>query len=245
VMINLINNAIKFTRKGKIEFGYLVKKEKIRIYVKDTGIGIAPENHELIFMRFRQVNASASREQGGTGLGLAISKALVEKMGGVILVDSSLGNGSTFWIDIPFREVEAGAINSTIEGMEPEITYNWSGKVVLIAEDEDANYTLLRIYLKNTECRIVRASNGQEAIDMTMQLKPDLVLMDMKMPVMGGFEATRQIKKSFPEIPVIAQTAYALSDDRPKAIAAGCDHYISKPISKKILLNALSRYLAD
>ncbi len=117
--------------------------------------------------------------------------------------------------------------------------------MVLIAEDEDTNFTLIKMMLKSTSCKIIRVLNGQEAVEKALGLKPDLVLMDLKMPVMNGFDATRLIKESMPDLPVIAQTAFALSDDRVKALNAGCDHYISKPITKKALLNALSRYLAD
>jgi len=245
VLINLINNAIKFTKKGRIEFGYISSGGVVRMFVKDTGIGIAPEYHELIFKRFRQVNATASREQGGTGLGLAISKALVEQMGGTIRVESAPGMGSTFWVEIPFQEMESGVAESYSGSDNVEISYNWTDKVILIAEDEDANFTLLKMLLKGTGCKILRAFNGKEAVEMAFDAKPGLVLMDIKMPLMNGFEATRLIKSSMPDLPVIAQTAYALSDDRPKALAAGCDHYISKPISKKALLSALSRYLKD
>ncbi|KAF0195835.1 MAG: sensor histidine kinase [Bacteroidetes bacterium] len=245
VLINLINNAIKFTKKGSVEFGYISAGGVVKMFVKDTGIGIAPEYHELIFKRFRQVNATASREQGGTGLGLAISKALVEQMGGTIWVVSAPGMGSTFWVEIPFQEMESGIAESYSGSVNVEISYNWSDKVILIAEDEDANFTLLKMLLKGTGCKILRAFNGKEAVDMALDAKPGLVLMDIKMPLMNGFEATRLIKSSMPDLPVIAQTAYALSDDRPKALAAGCDHYISKPISKKALLSALSRYLKD
>ncbi|MFH1121472.1 MAG: PocR ligand-binding domain-containing protein [Bacteroidota bacterium] len=245
VMINLINNAIKFTKKGKVEFGYLAAGDFVKMYVKDTGIGIAPEHHELIFKRFRQVNATASREHGGTGLGLAISKALVEQMGGNISVESAPGKGSAFLIEIPFQEMESG-IAETFAGSENiEVTYNWSDKAILIAEDEDANFTLLRMMLKSTGCKVIRALDGKEAVEKALALQPDLVLMDIKMPLMNGFEATRKIKDSNQGLPVIAQTAYALSDDRSKALTAGCDHYISKPINKKSLLNALSRYLID
>ncbi|MBK6347749.1 MAG: PocR ligand-binding domain-containing protein [Bacteroidales bacterium] len=245
VMLNLIHNALKFTKKGSVEFGYSLDKGIVKMYVKDTGIGISPENHALIFKRFRQVNATSSREQGGTGLGLAISKALVEQMGGSISVESSPGVGSTFRIEIPFQEIVSGVAETFSTAEKVNFSYNWSTRIILIAEDEDANFTLLKMLLKNTGCKIIRALNGKEAVEMALNSNPSLVLMDIKMPLMNGFEATKLIKSTLPDLPVIAQTAYALSDDRPKALAAGCDHYISKPISKKALLSALSRYLMD
>ncbi|MBK6962964.1 MAG: PocR ligand-binding domain-containing protein, partial [Bacteroidales bacterium] len=245
ILLNLISNAMKFTKKGKVEFGYHLNDGFIALYVKDTGIGIDPENHELIFRRFRQVDSSASREQGGTGLGLAICKALTEQMGGRIRVESTLRNGAEFWVEIPFTIIETDTVESNTELSLAEISYRWSNKVVLVAEDEDTNFTLIKMMLKSTSCKIIRVLNGQEAVEKALGLKPDLVLMDLKMPVMNGFDATRLIKESMPDLPVIAQTAFALSDDRVKALNAGCDHYISKPITKKALLNALSRYLAD
>lgn len=245
ILLNLISNAIKFTKEGNVEFGYLPKEDYIAFYVKDTGIGIDPLNHEVIFQRFRQVDSSASREQGGTGLGLAISKALTEQMGGRIHVESTLGHGAEFWAEIPLTIIESDTAEPIVDHQQTDVSHRWLNKVVLIAEDEDTNFTLIKMMLKPTGCEIVRVVNGLEAVEKALALKPDLVLMDLKMPVMNGFEATRLIKESMPELPVIAQTAFALSDDRVKALNAGCDHYISKPITKKALLNALSRYLAD
>ena len=243
IMLNLINNALKFTKHGKVEFGYNTGKGFIRLYVKDTGIGIDPENHELIFKRFRQVNSSASREQGGTGLGLAISKALVEQMGGKIHVKSELGKGATFKVEIPLTLMESGSDDIGTESQLTNITYHWPDKVILIAEDEDTNFTLIKMMLKSTACNLIRVLNGKEAVDAALSQKTDLILMDIKMPLMNGLEATRLIKESKPDLPVIAITAYALSDDRNKALEAGCDHYLAKPITKKAVLDVLTRYL--
>jgi PAS domain S-box-containing protein len=246
VLLNLINNAIKFTAKGSITFGYSRNDTYVEFYVSDTGVGIAPEFQKLIFERFRQVNNTVAREKGGTGLGLTISKALVEQMGGEIWVESSRGEGSTFRFILPYISVddpEIGLSNNVTE--VTNIIFNWQGKTILIAEDEDANYTLLHLFLRNTGSKIIRATNGKEAVDIVESQLVDLVLMDMKMPVMDGYEATTHIKQLSPSLPVIAQTAYALSSDRLKAIEAGCDNYITKPISSQNLIRIMSRYLND
>lgn len=246
VLLNLINNAIKFTSKGNITFGYNRNDNYVEFYVSDTGVGIAPEFQKLIFERFRQVNNAVAREKGGTGLGLTISKALVEQMGGEIWVESTWGEGSTFRFILPYISVDDPEIGLTnLNAEETNVIYNWQGKTILIAEDEDANYTLLYLFLRNTGSKIIRATNGKEAVDIVDSQLVDLVLMDMKMPVMDGYEATSQIKKLAPSLPVIAQTAYALSSDRLRAIEAGCDNYITKPISSQNLIRIMSRYLTD
>jgi PAS domain S-box-containing protein len=246
ILINLISNALKFTSDGSVTFGFSHKKDFIEFYVSDTGVGIAPEFQKLIFERFRQVNNTVARDKGGTGLGLAISKALVEQMGGEIWVESSWGEGSTFRFTLPYLSVDdldIGLSNTIAE--EANTIFSWQGKTILIAEDEEANYTLLHLFLRNTGSNIIRAINGKQAIEIVEKQKVDLILMDMKMPIMDGFDATARIKQLFPSLPVIAQTAYALSNDRMRAIEAGCDNYIAKPISKQNLFRVMSRYLSD
>jgi CheY-like chemotaxis protein len=245
VLINLINNAIKFTDKGHIEFGYYAEDEFINFYVEDTGTGIAAEYHSLIFERFRQVGSAIAREKGGTGLGLAISKAIVNQMGGDIFVESEPGKGSKFQFKIPLILLQ-DSDRSIPQDLAEQVgtVLSWEGKTILIAEDEDANFTLLQLFLRNSGCEVLRAKNGREAVEMVNKYPTDVVLMDLKMPVMDGFEATVSIKRQFPNLPVIAQTAFALSNDRIKAVEAGCDNYLSKPISAKTLINTLARYLS-
>lgn len=241
VMLNLTNNALKFTSSGYIKMGFQKDSNSVKIFVKDTGIGIAPHNHQIIFERFHQIIANILPEKGGTGLGLAISKALVEQMGGRIWVESALGVGSTFWIELPLEQTHDH--NLVIQEREPAANrYDWTKKVILIAEDEQANYALLNIILKSTGATILHASDGNEAVKIALSQDVDLVLMDIKMPELNGFEATKLIKQIRPYLPIIAQTAYALSDDKAKAIEAGCDSYVSKPISKKALFDALAKY---
>ncbi|MCB9016314.1 MAG: PocR ligand-binding domain-containing protein [Lentimicrobiaceae bacterium] len=245
IMLNLINNAFKFTKEGYVSLNYEVSNGRIHFNVKDTGIGIAPENHDLIFERFGQINSHFAREYSGTGLGLAISKALVEQMDGNIMVHSALGEGAEFSFYLPFVKEHNDSLSVEIESDVDGKSYQWQEKSVLIAEDEDANFTLLRLMLKGTGCKIERAVNGAEAVEKALEKKFDLILMDIKMPVMNGLDATRHIKAHFPGLPVIAQTAYALSEDRYKALEAGCDFYVSKPISRKTLLGTISRFLLD
>jgi PAS domain S-box-containing protein len=242
IMLNLISNAIKFTKQGSIEFGYIQLGNTIRFYVKDTGIGIDPEHHEVIFKRFRQVNSSVSREQGGTGLGLAISKALVEQMGGTITLESTLGKGSVFMVDLPFEKI--GATGRTQSEKAPsESIVRFPGKRILVAEDDDTNFTLLKMMLKYSGCEINRAYTGIEAVELALSWNPDLILMDIKMPEMNGLDATRAIRLQKPSQFIIAVTAFALSDDRNRALDAGCDDYISKPITQMKLFEKIGRFL--
>jgi len=239
VLNNLINNAIKFTSHGKISFGYDVKLADLEFFVSDTGIGIAPEYHKLIFERFRQVEQSETRNFRGTGLGLAICKALVNLMSGEIWVESIPDLGSTFFFRIPYKVLKNVNQPKTGQSRKTELL-NLNDKTILIAEDEDYNYMFLEELLKKTGAIILWAKDGFEAIDICKQhAEIDLVLMDIKMPQMNGFEATKQIKQFRPKLHIIAQTAYAMIEDREKARVAGCDNYISKPIDKSELFTMI------
>ena len=243
VLCNLLNNAIKFTYQGVIEFGYKIQTNFIEFYVKDTGIGLAPENLDLIFQRFRQVETKNAHEYGGNGLGLSISKALVEKLGGTIAVSSELGVGSTFTFTIPYEKVISKTTNPSETNSSIE-EHHWQGKAILIVEDEVYNHTYIEELLLDSQAQLFHAWNGNEAVEQ-VKIHPDisLVLMDIKMPVMDGNEATRIIKQIRPHLPVIAQTAYALSHDKADALYAGFDDYISKPIPHKALLTLIAGYL--
>ncbi|UCH14633.1 MAG: response regulator, partial [Bacteroidales bacterium] len=237
VLSNLINNAIKFTSKGKIEFGYNVKNRNIiEFFVKDTGIGIDRDKLKFIFKRFEQVEDSYTRRYNGSGLGLTIAKQLVELLGGDIWVESTRGVGSSFYFTLP------SGYNNINELTDDEISdkssdiYNWRDKVILIAEDEKANFIYLKTILSKTDARIYWAENGHEAVELCKRKNIDLVLMDIKMKGMSGYEATQNIKSMYPEMPVIAQTAYAMSEDIEKLMKAGCNDYIVKPIKSSELL---------
>lgn len=245
IFSNLLNNAIKFTESGKISFGIKEKTDSmIKFYVKDNGIGIKEENKELIFERFRQGHESKKQFYGGTGLGLSISKHLIEKMGGDISVVSELGKGSEFIFTIPYSDSVINEDNNS--GNSAVVNNKWSGKTLIIAEDEDSNYKLLYEVLKRSGINVLRAKTGKEAIQLVSgNTQIDLILMDIQMPELDGYEATRKIKSFNPQIPIIAQTAYAMSGEKEISMQAGCDDYIAKPIRATDLMRILSKYLGN
>jgi PAS domain S-box-containing protein len=238
---NLVGNAIKFTEKGRIKINCSLKGEQLHFTVSDTGMGIDEKHHAFIFERFRQIEPDSSKLYGGNGLGLAITKAYAELMGGEIWVESSPGKGSRFHFTIahkPLNKKEEKTMSTTKELEKAD------KKTILIVEDEYSNYFFLELMFSKMGITPIVAHNGQEAIDICKSNPEiDLILMDLKMPVLNGFEATKQIKAMRPELPIIAQTAYALSADKHKAIEAGCDDYLTKPIRKQDLMVALARYL--
>jgi signal transduction histidine kinase/CheY-like chemotaxis protein len=242
VMSNLISNALKFTEKGTIEFGYTNSKEdrKLKFFVKDSGIGIPEDKIKLIFDRFRQVQEGATRNYGGTGIGLFISKHIVKQLGGDIRVESRIDNGSTFSFELPYDSVSEEDNNTKF--FKPIAKkYNWEGKTILVAEDVETNYYLLKTIIDTTNANIIWAKDGEEVLRLyTKHPNVDLVLMDIQMPKLNGYEATIRIKEHNPNIPVIAQTAYAMPNDNIKCIEAGCDDYISKPINTQLLLDKIN-----
>jgi signal transduction histidine kinase/DNA-binding response OmpR family regulator len=240
ILTNLINNALKFTRRGQIKLEYKVRNDFLEFSVADTGIGIAKEFHKKIFERFYQVQSTVSRIYEGTGLGLSISKAYVERMGGKIWLESEPGKGSVFYFTIPFEKVSS--INDSILTKKMTEGRLSSGKkTILIAEDTESNFKLIKYFLSDSNIEILRAVNGKEAVEKCLSGRLiDLVLMDIKMPVMNGYTAIKLIRETIPSIPIIAQTSYA--DDLEKAIESGCTGYISKPFDKKGLLRVLSEY---
>lgn len=247
VMSNLINNALKFTDFGEITIGYNKynqgNRKLVRFYVKDTGIGIPNEKQILIFDRFNQLTDDRRRSFKGTGLGLAISKKLVDLLGGQIGVDSIEGKGSEFYFTLPYQVLDSPESPEEIKKTEP-VKSDWSKKSILIVEDTPSNYFLLESYLKPTKIKLSWAKSGKEAIDLFKQEQTfDLVLMDIQLPGINGYEATKLIKAYNKNVPVIAQTAYALSGEKEYSVKEGCDDYISKPIKKEALLELLSRHL--
>ncbi|NOX47828.1 MAG: PAS domain S-box protein [Chlorobi bacterium] len=238
IFTNLLNNAIKFTDSGTIEFGFKIGKDKgnsvFEFYVSDTGIGIEKDKQDIIFNSFRQANDSNTRLYGGTGLGLAITKKIVELLGGDINVISERGKGSTFTFTLPKREENTSKyftspktkINNPLKK-----NFKWQDKNLLIVEDDDQGFLFFEKVFKNTGIRITRAVSGLEAVNHCKTNSFDIILMDIQLPEMDGLEATRLIKLSKPQTPIIAQTAYALSGEKEICIKAGCDDYISKPIN--------------
>ncbi len=241
VMGNLINNAVKYTHEGKIVFGYKREEEVLHFYVGDTGIGISSELQHKIFERFRQAEPGVTREYEGAGLGLSISKAYVEMLGGEMWVDSTPGHGSVFYFTMPFQPMESG------ESKYEKPTENKKDKdleniTLLVAEDDETSFILLSEIMEKTDIKFLRARNGREALEeLNAHPEVDLVLMDIKMPVMDGYKATMEIKHAHPDLPVIAQTAYASEEDKQKALRAGCDAYLSKPIKPEELMKWIQK----
>lgn len=240
IISNLIENALKFTNSGEIRFGYELKDNNIEIYVKDTGIGIVPEKQEIIFDRFSQEEKNLAQNVGGLGLGLSIAKENTELLGGKISVKSKKWEGATFIISLPYNPVD-----KTLKENKKNVTSK-EKNTILIVEDEEVNYLFIEILLTekiSIDCDLLHAKNGVEAIDMCKNNSIDFVLMDINMPVMDGLEATKSIKKDFPNLPIVAQTAYSTREDKETALNAGCDDFITKPIDLNKLKAVLFKYL--
>jgi len=244
IVMNLLTNALKFVDTGFIEFGY-TKPEGglIQFYVKDTGIGIERDKAHLLFKRFGQIDNTYKRNLSGTGLGLAICHSLIKLLNGKIWFDSEPEKGTTFYFTLPVDR-KANILNLEDDVFLGRIRRGWSDKTILVADDVEANFLFLKAVLKETKAKILWAKNGEEAIDMVRN-QPDisLVLMDIRMPETDGYQAARAIKKISPTIPVIAQTAFTETEDQQKAIQAGCDDYIAKPISVVELLSIMNKLL--
>jgi PAS domain S-box-containing protein len=240
VLNNLIYNAIKFTEAGQIDLGYRVIDKNIEFFVKDTGIGIQQEHFEEVFERFRQIENTTNDSRKGTGLGLPISKAFVELLGGQIWLTSDLGKGSTFYFTIPY--VMANDSKPQNE-KKPTEKISWEGKTILIAEDDHPNLMYLRELLRETGANILMAKNGADVISLFNDNNVDLILMDIKMPMLNGLEATKELRRQGHRVPIIAQTAYAFSDDKEKSLESGCNDYISKPIRQEELLGLIAKWL--
>ena len=240
IITNLAMNALKFTEKGFIETGYLIQGRQIEFYVKDTGIGIPVHDQEKVFDRFHQANIDIARSYSGTGLGLSIAKGLTELLGGNIDFISTQSTGTTFFVRIPYEQAVHGKSRKKVSS---SIT-DFHGKTILVAEDVPESMELINSYFSGSGALIVKAANGKEAVELiTGNQNIDVVLMDIRMPVMDGLEAMKAIKKIRPGMPVIAQTAYAMSIDRSLFLDNGFDDYISKPLDKRSLMLITGKYL--
>jgi CheY-like chemotaxis protein len=240
IMVNLINNAIKFTYEGKIVFGFKTNSDNItEFYVKDTGPGIADDKINSIFNRFEKADDPYTKNNTGSGLGLSISKQLVELLGGNIWVKSSEGKGSTFYFNIPSGRATIEKLRNIEKDGKFNESFDWSDKSILVVEDEKANFIYIKTILTRAKAKVFWAENGLEAIKICKRKNIDLVLMDIKMPVMNGYDATMKIKSLYPDMPVIAQTAYTMPDDIDRFMKAGCTDYIIKPIRSNKLLEVI------
>jgi PAS domain S-box-containing protein len=241
VLSNLISNALKFTDKGQIKICYTLKDKFLEFCVSDSGIGISPEHHSRIFDRFYQVQNAMERLYEGTGLGLAISKAYVEHLEGKIWLTSELGKGTSFYFTIPYEKQVAANI-PVYEKKVPDCFIFPVKKLILVAEDVESNFKLIKYFLTGSNAEVLHAYNGKEAVEKCLSTgKIDLILMDIKMPVMDGYTAVKLIREKNTIIPIIAQTAYA--DDREKAVECGCSGFISKPFDKKSLFKVLREFI--
>ncbi len=241
ILTNLLTNAFKFTHHGFIDFGYRLisdkGKEVLEFFVNDSGIGIKPEYHTIIFERFRQAEAQIQENYGGTGLGLSISKAFVELLGGKIRVESEPDKGSCFFFTLPYHHVP---IEPTIASA---VLSSNLRKTILIAENEDINFILIEDLLMDMGHKVLRSKNGKEAVDLCFSNAPiDLVFMDIKMPVMDGYTAAKLIKNHRPELPLIAQSAYALENEIDKYQSV-FDDYLTKPLKIDELKSILAKHL--
>jgi len=229
ILINLLNNALKFTEEGTIEFGFTKEENQVNIYVKDSGIGIPIKMQQQIFERFRQIDHIEKPQ--GTGIGLSISRSLIQLLGGDITLESNVNRGSVFHVVHPISQDKNARVKPPVKN------------VVLIAEDEEDNFHLLKYIVKDLNLDVIWAKDGREAVSYCQEKPVCLVLMDIKMPSMDGLDATKEILKINPNIPIIAQTAYTQEDDILKCKQAGCVEFVPKPINLTILRRTISKYI--
>ena len=246
VLGNLINNGLKFTEKGYVEFGYELFEDKIKFYVKDTGKGVPKDKQKYIFNRFKSIEKTTRLKYTGSGLGLTLSKRIVDLLGGKIWIESEENKGAAFFFTIPLTSPGDEEITEVINDNKEITNQNWKNKVILIVEDEEINYKFLETVLHDTQAQILYAKDGMQAIDLCLSInKIDLILMDIKMPEMDGYEATKRIKQIRPEIPIIAQTAFASRDDKMTSLKAGCDDYVAKPIEIELLISKINKFFVE
>ncbi|MBI9037410.1 MAG: PAS domain S-box protein [Bacteroidales bacterium] len=248
ILTNLIKNAIKYSNKGNIEFGYNLKKDSVPVemefYVKDTGIGIPENRQQAVFDRFVQADIEDKKAMEGAGLGLSICKAYVEMLGGKIWLESKERTGSQFYFTIPYTPKTNEKPKVPVESLKGEIIKGIKKINILIVEDEEFSDYHLSIILKNISKEVFHACTGNQAVELCQSNQNlDLILMDIKLPLMNGYKATRKIREFNKDVKIIAQTAYALPGDREKALEAGCDDYITKPINKDELIGIIERLL--
>jgi signal transduction histidine kinase/ligand-binding sensor domain-containing protein/CheY-like chemotaxis protein len=251
IIKNLINNALKFTKKGSITVGYTIKrqensKELIQFYVQDTGIGIPDEDLVSVFSRFKKSESLENIKYGGTGLGLSISMNLTRLLEGCMWVESELNKGSVFYFEIPLELSEIETKTENLANVNKNKEYNWENKTILIADDDDGNYRILKNILKQTSVNCIHVKDGISAVTAITEdseNKIDLILMDIKLPLLNGIEACIKIKQFKNSIPVIAQTAYAMDYEEKEILNSGFNGYVSKPILPEVLINEIDRLI--
>ena len=238
VLTNFVSNALKYTLSGHVEIGFAVANDKVRFFVKDTGKGIAKDEALKVFDAFYRTSDVMFSSIRGTGLGLNIAKELVETMGGEIGVDTELNRGSEFYFTLPYKPSDK---KSEGEKAKQRTSVGWNDLKVLVAEDNDESFFYLKVLLEKRVKILDRADDGLQAIKMAMENDYDLILMDIKMPELNGLDATRHIKLKKPEVKIIAQTAYAMPEEKDQALHLGCDDYITKPVKKEVLYDIIEK----
>ena len=240
VLLNLLSNAIKFTTQGFVSLSYKVEEDFVRVSVTDTGVGIAKDKQNAVFERFVKLDEFKQ----GTGLGLSICRMIIERLGGEMGLKSELGRGSTFWFTLPLTDPVVPAFEEKKEEISSDtISDALPGQyTILIAEDVLENYLLLLAVLKQ-QYRLIYADNGEKAVQLFKKYKPDLILMDIKMPVMDGFAATQEIRELSPDIPILALTAFAFAEEKEKAKKYKFDDYLVKPVDIPLLKHKIKYYL--
>ena len=241
---NFVINAIKFTQTGSIRMGYRLKDaDTICFYVSDTGCGMSEEQCKHVFERFVKYNPFVQ----GTGLGLSICQMIIDRLGGTIGVESEENKGSTFWFTLPVKPFDflplqqrTEDVSETVEFNETEYDAGAVRRTILIAEDMDDNYLLYKIYLEK-HYHMIRATNREEAVSKYLECNPDIILMDIGMPVVDGYQATDAIRQLSSDIPIVAVTAFAYDEDRRKVMSRGFNGYLSKPLNKDELLKMLHK----
>ncbi|OSM07104.1 PAS domain S-box protein [Magnetofaba australis] len=253
ILINLIGNAVKFTESGRVSVSLVMEQEAgapaLRLCVRDTGIGIGPQNCESIFEKFTQVDSSYARRYSGVGLGLAITHKIIDAMGGRIWVESALNEGSAFFVALPFEPAKPPQEDAPASASDAAANAAPRALRILLAEDSEDNQLLIRTYLKPTSHQLTVVMNGAQAVATACAETFDIILMDIQMPIMDGYEATRRIRADQqehgkPHTPIVALTAHALEEDAVKSLAAGCDGHLTKPIRKAKLLGAVESIVA-
>lgn len=246
IITNLVKNAVKYSKEGVIEFGYIKRDSNLVFYVKDTGIGIPKAKQAQIFERFIQADTVDKMAQQGAGLGLSISKAYVEMLGGMIWVESEVGKGSTFFFTLPYNAEMKGSQTDEIFARKQNVMHQIKKLKILIVEDDEASEKLMSIYVNEFAKELKSARTGSEAVEFCRaNADVDLILMDIQMPKMNGYEATKLIRQFNKDVIIIAQTAFGLSGDEEKAINAGCNDYITKPINKYELYKLVHKYFGN
>ncbi len=243
ILINLINNAFKFTDQGSIQCGCKIENNELLFHVTDTGIGIPPDKFETVFERFTQLRPAKDRIVSGTGLGLSIVKGLVSILGGRIWLESQQYKGTSFYFTIPYKKIEEPELKK--ENPKETKVYKFPNKCVLIVEDDYFNAEYLKEILSNTGLKLFHTISGNEAVKIALNEPIDIILMDVRLPDINGYEATRIIKEQKPHLKIIAQTAYASIDEQQKAFNAGCTGYISKPTPQSALLALIEKQLLN